>query len=405
MATINDGSNKVRPPGPPTENDTMLTRSDVASIFGCSLSSVRRMEGEVLHPTLDAKGVHCFSLLEVLQVQKKRSAQVGGATKDGDRDARAFEVFNAGGEIRDVVAQLRVTADLAERLYNQWRRAGAHDVVVTPQIKAELVRYLGAFRDARELVQRSREQSAENDRLHSDCDAIGNRMSGVAVAIGLLAVRIPALADALPDIRVKLGSEASEALECAMAAWRSSANVPNTAANAASTVHAEERHQALVAASQAATACPEVSPEVPVSEAPARTTAPPPERAEPRREIASDGARASAEVPGTDASAAPTRPASGAGCERLLDQLLASLVADDARLDKLVALLQRAEVLMLAELERRIGAAGDGKRMEILDALLVSLSNDEARLERIGALLTPTELDLLVELRKRNAGA
>ena len=409
MATTSDGSSDVTAPPPPTENEAILTRGAVANIFGCSLSSVRRMEGEVLHPTLDADGVHRFSLLEVLQVQKQRSAKVGGATKDGERDARAFDIFCAGGGIRDVVVRLRIAADLGERLYDQWRRAGAHDVVVTPPIRAELVSQLGAFGDACELVQRAREQSSENERVNGDRDAIRNRLCDVAAEIGLIAARIPALADALPDLRARLGNDASEslerALEYATKARPSSANVPDTAADGASPEHAEERHQATVAPPQAATTCTEVSTGVSISEEPARTIATPPEHVDERVEVATDGTRAAAEVPGTDASVTATRPASSVGRERLLDQLLASLVADEVRLLGLGALLQRAEVLMLAELERTIGAAGDGQqRIEILDALLVSLSGDPARLERITALLTPVELELLVELRKGNAG-
>lgn len=238
MATISNGSNEVTPPGPPTENGPTLTRGDVAAILGCSISSVRRLEGDILHPVLDADGVHRFFLLEVLQVQKTRSARAVGATQEGMRDSRAFEVFDAGGGIRDVVTQVRIPVDLAERLYEAWRRAGARDVVVTPQIRAQLESYLGTITDVRDLVQRAREQAAANEYLHSERGAMVVRIDEIAIVIGFLVARIPALADALPDLREKLGSEASETLDRAVQhatkARRSSVDVADAAATAPS---------------------------------------------------------------------------------------------------------------------------------------------------------------------------
>ena len=90
--------------------------------------------------------------------------------------------------------------------------------------------------------------------------------------------------------------------------------------------------------------------------------------------------------------------------EQLLDEWLESLNADDARLQRLGALLKCEEREMFAELARGIGtevAATTGSRSpreQLVDALLVSLTEDEARLDQIGAMLTASELDMLAKL-------
>lgn len=56
----------------------MLTRSQVARRIGRSIATVRKMEGQTLHPRVDARGVHRFDAAEVETVAR-RVAETGCA--------------------------------------------------------------------------------------------------------------------------------------------------------------------------------------------------------------------------------------------------------------------------------------------------------------------------------------
>lgn len=53
-------SKRVASPSP-----ALLTRADAAALLHCSISSVRRLEGDVLHPIVGADGVHRFDPAEL----------------------------------------------------------------------------------------------------------------------------------------------------------------------------------------------------------------------------------------------------------------------------------------------------------------------------------------------------
>lgn len=87
-----------------------LTRAQAARRMGVSLATVRRMEGEELHPIL-VNGKHCFAVEELDRHRK---------VTDGDLAAKAFEMFNADSTQVDVVIALREPPERIRSLFNDW---------------------------------------------------------------------------------------------------------------------------------------------------------------------------------------------------------------------------------------------------------------------------------------------
>lgn len=66
----------------------MLTRAQVAKRLGKSIATVRRLEGERLHPRRDAAGIHRFDAGEVARLASQLAIERGGrATSAGAGDS------------------------------------------------------------------------------------------------------------------------------------------------------------------------------------------------------------------------------------------------------------------------------------------------------------------------------
>lgn len=113
--------NVIDPQLPSSGGPATLTRSDVAKALRCSISTVRRLEGVELHPTEDADGVHRFDPLEVIHLVNDRSARAVDPSKEGERDARVFEMMDAGKGVREIVTTLRLPVEVVLKLSDQWR--------------------------------------------------------------------------------------------------------------------------------------------------------------------------------------------------------------------------------------------------------------------------------------------
>lgn len=95
----------------------LLTRADAAALLRCSISSIRRLEGDVLHPIVGADGVHRFDPAELARVASRCSSRSADGSKEGERDARVFEALEEGKGLREIVTTLRLSADLVSRLH------------------------------------------------------------------------------------------------------------------------------------------------------------------------------------------------------------------------------------------------------------------------------------------------
>jgi len=115
-----------------------LTRADVAARLGVSTSTVRRYEGELLHPDKGVDGVNRFDPAEVAalamtllgQKQPKASSkQARNADKPrtpprtpGDVAAEVFERLEQRQSLAEIVIGVRVAPDLVRELHREWQR-------------------------------------------------------------------------------------------------------------------------------------------------------------------------------------------------------------------------------------------------------------------------------------------
>ena len=112
-----------------------VTRAGAAALLSVSASTVRRLEGKELHPTVGADGVRRFERAEVEALAARRGngsanggtvdaavAPSGGSatSADGELAARAFELFTAGRSPAEVVIALREPPDAIVALFKQW---------------------------------------------------------------------------------------------------------------------------------------------------------------------------------------------------------------------------------------------------------------------------------------------
>lgn len=97
-----------------------LTRSQVARQLGTTVTTVHRMRlrGE-LHPKRDANGIYRYDPADVIRAAgaRKRSTQY----TPGQIASRAFQMFDHGGELKEIVIALEITPEEVFRLYRLWQ--------------------------------------------------------------------------------------------------------------------------------------------------------------------------------------------------------------------------------------------------------------------------------------------
>lgn len=105
-------SSPVRPSG--------LTRSQVARQLGTTVTTVHRMRlrGE-LHPKRDANGVYRYDPADVIRAGTTRKGPARYTA--GQIASRAFQLFDHGGELKDIVIALEITPEEVFRLYRLWQ--------------------------------------------------------------------------------------------------------------------------------------------------------------------------------------------------------------------------------------------------------------------------------------------
>jgi hypothetical protein len=369
------------------------------------------MEGKQLHPTEDPDGTHIFTPVEVFQVAKERARRAIDPSKAGERDARAFELLDAGHDIRHLVTTLRIPVDVAKHISSAWQEAGRNDIVVPRPCKTEIERTLGQFRDAAELVQRVRVADAESDRICDELARVQNCLGNLVAVIGEIAARTPAMAIALPEIRAAIDDETVHVFDHALE--HATKDVVGTPQRKPAPSEETPGSVAKVPNSEASRTLDEdkgkevvpVVAEVEAAAANITTSA----------LAACSAAVDCAGVTDLERTANGTRAATNAAdrgpCaeqslrEELLDAWLHGVAEDDAQLQRLAKVLVPAETVMLAELASTIGTGvavateSRSPREQLLDALLASLTTDEARLEQVEAVLNSNVRDMFAKLR------
>ncbi len=109
-----------------------LTRDDVAKRLGVSISTVRRLEGTRLHPSIDDKSVRRFKASDVerlareLQAEQRspRNAQQAvvraAEMPKGELAALVFERLEQRHSLSEIVIALRVPPEDVRDLYHTW---------------------------------------------------------------------------------------------------------------------------------------------------------------------------------------------------------------------------------------------------------------------------------------------
>jgi hypothetical protein len=118
---VSETTPAAKQPRPP-ELRGKLTRSQVATRLGVSVSKVRTMEGTMLHPEV-INGVHYFgstdvdALAQSLPVSKRSRARLD----EGQIAARVFYLIEHGKELNEIVQELEVPPQLVRTLYHEWK--------------------------------------------------------------------------------------------------------------------------------------------------------------------------------------------------------------------------------------------------------------------------------------------
>lgn len=127
----------VSPRSPKKQSDdalnlAALTHHDVAKRLAVSISTVRRLEGERLHPLVDGKGVRRFKASDVERLAKEleaerrspRNAQQAvvraADMSKGELAALVFERLEQRHSLSEIVIALRVPPEDVRELYHTW---------------------------------------------------------------------------------------------------------------------------------------------------------------------------------------------------------------------------------------------------------------------------------------------
>jgi hypothetical protein len=155
MADQKNGSAEV-------DTATWLTCAEASDLLHVSEGTIRSWarDGGRLHPrkgqrvlasgrkaTLDLYDPH-----ELAPMGRRGRSPVPSGP--GEAAARAFELFDAGRSLRQVVIDLRETPEKVSELHDQWHDLGGCEMVIGGTARAELERFLGPIRDVAELVKR-----------------------------------------------------------------------------------------------------------------------------------------------------------------------------------------------------------------------------------------------------------
>ncbi len=166
-----------------------LLRTEAADLLDVSHTTVKNWDGTFLHPRKVLRDLPNGGSRPVWVYDPKELARIPAARRQrakmmpGDRGeiaARAFEMFDEGASSRVVVMRLREPPETVEILREQWERLGGSELVIHPDLHAELVRLVGAFDSVAGLIARLREVLVGADRVGADIVANASDASASA---------------------------------------------------------------------------------------------------------------------------------------------------------------------------------------------------------------------------------
>lgn len=145
-----------------TDTTTWLTRIDVTDMLKVSGHTLMSWERKgKLHPQrvlrLDNAGHERLLVVYDPREVARLPRRVGNEpyqVSPGEIAARAFELFEEGKTVRQIVVELRETPDNVLTLREKWLDAGGAELVLSPAAKEALEGEVGAFATVAELVER-----------------------------------------------------------------------------------------------------------------------------------------------------------------------------------------------------------------------------------------------------------
>lgn len=144
---------------PDVDTRDWLTRVEVVDLLDVTVSLLIRLEEKgVLHPRKTPAKAPTGPREIIVYSPKELAANADHLRRKaiasaGEQSARAFEAFEAGRNVREVVVDLRVTGARAQKLYEEWQDSGGSELVITDVAKADLVRLVGPFEGVADLVE------------------------------------------------------------------------------------------------------------------------------------------------------------------------------------------------------------------------------------------------------------
>lgn len=148
------------------DTDTWLTCAQASDLLGRSENTIRKWaRSNVLHPARATRVQPSGASREVEVFDPHELAKIGSRSRiasvpndPGELAARAFELFDDGKALREVVVILRETPWKISELHEQWADLGGAKLVINQAAQVELQRFLGPFEDVADLVSRVRGQ-------------------------------------------------------------------------------------------------------------------------------------------------------------------------------------------------------------------------------------------------------
>ena len=158
---------------PAEQLETWLTRTEAAELMHVSEKAILNwVDDGLLHPQSRAqsievrdgrRSVNVYNPRELLEIGSKRVRKSAPPSTPGAIAAVAYECFDDGLTMRDVVRRTHRPLKEVEALHEQWLEAGGADIVITGQAKAMLEACVGSFDNVTELCERVESMSKEFD--------------------------------------------------------------------------------------------------------------------------------------------------------------------------------------------------------------------------------------------------
>lgn len=165
---------------------TWFTRSEVAKLLKCSLTTVVSMDGNRLHPFVDIKGVHRYNPVEVrsVEVRDHRKMQRHAPTR-GDLEAAATRLIREGKSKLDIVEQLGMPYDDVQTIWEK-SQVSFEDAAEAKRKLEVRRRHEARQQHAAELAMRERIERLKVDRQRLIADGeVAKQIKATLRSIGI----------------------------------------------------------------------------------------------------------------------------------------------------------------------------------------------------------------------------